>query len=79
MILRSFWYHCVHGQRGQHTTYRLLNDASLAFTFSHLVLKSNFRMLPNATRKGNPWFTMPLEVRDSLIATIEERQNYGQN
>jgi hypothetical protein len=36
-------------------------------------------MLPNATRKGNPWFTMPLEIRDSLIATIEERQNYGQN
>jgi len=23
--------------------------------------------------KGNPWITMPLKVRDSLIATIEEK------
>jgi hypothetical protein len=30
-------------------------------------------------RKGNPWFIMPLKVRDSLIATIEGKQNYGQN
>jgi hypothetical protein len=36
-------------------------------------------MLPNAIRKGNPQFTMLLKVRDNLIATIEERQNYGQN
>jgi hypothetical protein len=33
----------------------------------------------NATKKGNPWFTMPSEVRDNLITTIEKRQNYGQN
>jgi len=24
-------------------------------------------------RKGNPWFTMPLKIKDSLIATIEEK------
>jgi hypothetical protein len=79
MILWGIWYHCVPGQGGWHTSYKLLNDASLAFAYSHLVLKSNFPMLPNATRKGNPQFTMPLEVRVSLITTIEERQNYGQN
>jgi hypothetical protein len=28
--------------------------------------------------KGNPWFTMPLKVRDNLITTIEENHNYGQ-
>ncbi len=73
MILQGFWYQCVPDQKGQHTTYRLLNDASPSFAYSHLVLKSNFPMLPNATRKGNPWFTMPSEVKDNLIATIEER------
>ncbi len=29
--------------------------------------------------KGNPCFTMPLKVRDNLIATIAEKHNYGQN
>jgi hypothetical protein len=79
MILRIFWYHHVPDQRGQHTSYRLLNDASLIFAHSHLVLKSNFLILPNATMKGSPQFTMPLEIKDNLIVTIEERQNYGQN
>jgi hypothetical protein len=65
MILQSFWYHHVPTQRGQHTSYRLLNDAFLAFAYSHLVIKSNFPILPNATRKGNPWFRMPSEVKDN--------------
>jgi hypothetical protein len=63
MILQGFWYQCVPNQRGQHTTYRLLCDASPTFAYSHLVLKSIFPMLPNATRKGNPQFAMPSEIK----------------
>ncbi len=35
-------------------------------------------MLPIATRKGNPQFSMPLEVGKNLLATIEEQQHYGE-
>jgi hypothetical protein len=36
-------------------------------------------MLPNATKKGTPRFFMAFEVRESLIACLEERQTYQQN
>jgi len=29
-------------------------------------------MLLATTRKWNPWFSMPLEVRESLLAAIEK-------
>jgi hypothetical protein len=73
MILCGDWYHYVLGQKGQHTQYKLLNDSSPTFACFHLVSKFNFPMLPNATRKRNPWFSMPSKVKESLIATIERR------
>jgi hypothetical protein len=33
-------------------------------------------MLPNATRIGTPRFSMLVEVKESLIARLEERQTY---
>jgi hypothetical protein len=33
-------------------------------------------MLPTTTRKGLPRFSMPVEVKENMIATIEKRGNY---
>jgi hypothetical protein len=33
-------------------------------------------MLPSAIRKGNPKFSMPLDVKEILIASIEDRATY---
>ncbi len=57
----------------------LLRNVSLVVTYFHLVIKSKFPMLPNATRKGNPRFTTPLHVRENLLSIIEERQSYCHN
>jgi hypothetical protein len=35
-------------------------------------------MLLATTRKGNPWFSMPLEVRENILAAIEEQQHHGE-
>jgi hypothetical protein len=34
-------------------------------------------MLPTTTRKGLPRFSMPIKVKENLIATIEKRGNYA--
>jgi hypothetical protein len=72
MLLHGVWYHRVLGQRGRNTSYRLLHGSSLAYAYSHLVLKSKFPMLPTTTRKGLPRFSMPIGVKENLIATIEK-------
>jgi hypothetical protein len=46
------------------------------FTYSHLVVASKFPMLPCATRKGEPRFSMTIDVRDVLVVVIKERQFY---
>jgi len=69
--------HVLH--RCELTSYRLLNDTLPSFVYFHLVLKSKFAMLPNATRIGIPRFSMHVEIRESLIAHLEERQTYQQN
>jgi len=72
MLLHGVWYHHVPSEQGQNTSYRLLHDVSPTFTYSHLILKSKITMLLATTRKWNPWFSMPLEVRESLLVAIEK-------
>jgi hypothetical protein len=40
------------------------------------VLKSKFAMLPSATYKDNPKFSMPSYVTEILIAFIEDKETY---
>jgi hypothetical protein len=79
MLLGGLWYKQTIGPSAQIPSYMLLRDANHVVTYSHLVIKSKFPMLPNATRKGNPRFTMPLHVRENLFSIIEERQSYCPN
>jgi len=78
MLLCSVWYHYVLGQWGWNISYRLHHDASPTFAYSHLVLKSKFAMLSITTRKGNPRFSMPSKVRESLLNILEEWQHYSE-
>jgi hypothetical protein len=78
MPLRGVWYHHVLSEQGRNTSYRLLHDAFPTFGYSHLILKFKFVMLLVTTREGNPRFSMPLEVKESLLTTIEEQQHYGE-
>jgi hypothetical protein len=64
-------------QRGQTTSYVFLKNSPLAFAYFHLVLNSKFAMLPSATHKGNPKFSMPSNVREILITSIEDRETYA--
>lgn len=73
MILGGVWYKCMTGHRGRNPSYALCKDDPPAFTYSHLVVGSKFGMLPNATTKGNPRYSLPQEVRENLLAIIEDR------
>jgi hypothetical protein len=79
MLLGGLWYKWTIGPSAQNPSYMLLRYASHVVTYSHLMIKFNFPMLPNATRKGNPRFTMLLHVRENLLSIIEERQSYCPN
>jgi hypothetical protein len=78
MLLYGVRYHHVLGQQGWNTSYILLHGSSPAYAYSHLVIKSKFPMLPTTTRKGLPRFSMPIEVKENLITTIEKRRNYAE-
>jgi hypothetical protein len=73
MILGGIWYKCLLGQTRRRPFYILLKDDHPTFTYSHLVLRSKFPMLPTATRKGVSRFTMPNDVWQNLILAIEDR------
>jgi len=73
MLLGGIWYQHVPSQKGPNTYYKLLTNSPPAYAYSHLVLKAKFFMLPIATHKGNPWFSMPSNVQDNLIALLEEK------
>jgi hypothetical protein len=63
-------------QIGQTTSYVFLKNSPLAFAYFYLVLNSKFSMLPSATHKGNPKFSMPSNVKEILITSIEDRKTY---
>ncbi len=63
----------------QNPSYMLLRDANPAITYFHLMIKSKFPILLNATKKGNLKFTMPMHVKENLLNVIEERQSYCPN
>jgi cytolysin (calcineurin-like family phosphatase) len=46
----------------------LLTNVGTSFAYSHLVVASKFPMLLSATQKGEPRFSMTIEVRDALVA-----------
>jgi hypothetical protein len=56
--------------RGQTTSY-----VSCLCLFSFGV-KFKFAMLPSATHKGNPKFSMPSNVRETLITSIVHKETY---
>jgi hypothetical protein len=62
MLLGGIWYHHIPRQKGQLTSYRLLNNIPPTFAYFHLVLKSKFSMLPNVMRKGIPRFLCLLKL-----------------
>jgi hypothetical protein len=62
MILGGIWYKRMVGPSTQNPSYMLLKDVHPIVTYSHLVIKSKFPMLPNATRKGNPRFNMLAQI-----------------
>jgi hypothetical protein len=37
---------------------------------------SKFAIFPSAARKGSPKFSMPLDVREILIASIDDRDMF---
>jgi len=41
------------------------------------MLSSKFAMLPSAICKGNPKFSMPSNVREILITSIEDKETYA--
>jgi hypothetical protein len=61
MLLSGIWYQHVPSQRGPNTSYKLTYSLH-TYAYSHYVLKAKFSMLPIAIHKGNPWFSMPLNV-----------------
>jgi hypothetical protein len=77
--LGGLWYKQPTRPSVQIPSYMLFRNVSLTITYFHLVIKTKFPMLPNATRKGNQRFTMPLHVRKNLLRIIEERQSYCPN
>jgi hypothetical protein len=79
MLLGELWYKWTTRPSAQIPFYMLFKDVSPIITYSHLVIKFKFSMLPNATRKGNLRFIMPLHVRENLLSIIEERQSYCPN
>jgi hypothetical protein len=50
-----------------------LTNASASFAYSHLVVPSKFPMLSCATRKGQPRFSMIIDVRDALVVVVKEK------
>jgi hypothetical protein len=62
MILGGIWYKCLPSQTRRCPSYILLKDDPSTFTYSHLVLRSKFPMLPTTTRKGVSRFTMHDDV-----------------
>jgi hypothetical protein len=53
----------------------LTNDGA-TFAYSHLVVASKFPMLPCATRKGEPRFSMIVDVRDVMVVVVKKKQSY---
>jgi hypothetical protein len=74
MIIGGVWYQKMATQKGQITSYVLLRNSTPTFAYSHLVLNSKFSMLPSATHKDNPNFSIPSDVKEILIASIEEKE-----
>jgi hypothetical protein len=79
MILGGIWYKRTIGLSVQNPFYMLLRDVNPTITYYHLVIKFKFPMFLNATRKGNPRFTMPMHVKENILNIIEERQSYCPN
>jgi len=50
-----------------------LTNFGPTFAYSHLVVASKFPMLLSPTRKGEPRFSMIIEVRDVLVIDVKER------
>jgi hypothetical protein len=75
MILCGIWCKCMVGPNIQNLSYMLFKDVHSIVTYFHLVIKSRFPMLPNATRKGNPRFSMPAQIRENILSLIENSPN----
>jgi hypothetical protein len=73
-MFEGVWYYRVAGQRGENSSYRLLEDVAPTFVYSHHVVASKFPMFPIAKRMGNPRFFMAIEDRVRLLVFTKERQ-----
>jgi hypothetical protein len=51
----------------------LLSKSPLTYAYCHLIIASNFLILPCAIRKGEPKFFMVAEVREKLVVIVEDR------
>jgi hypothetical protein len=73
MILSGIWYYRLPSHTHRNNSYKLLSKSPPTFAYSHLIIASKILMLPCATRKSEPRFSMAIEVKDKLVATIEDK------
>jgi hypothetical protein len=57
----------------------MFKDVRYVVTYSHLVIKSKFPMFLNATKKGNPIFSMFAHIKENILNLIEDRKTYNPN
>ncbi len=75
MILGGIGYKSMVRPSIQNPSPMLFKDAHLVVTYFHLVIKSKFPMLFNATRKGNLRFNMRAHIKENIFNLIEDSPN----
>ncbi len=75
MIIGGIRYYKMEGIPSTNFSYRLLIDDGPTYTYFHLVVKSKILMLPCVRQKGDLRFSMASKVKDSLVATFEDKHS----